>query len=229
MHYFIITMFIACNQLTIYKISHCVVGVHTLDIIFPKNWRWMTSTSSERHGLAVAWICTSSPKGVFHSAMTVDGSEGSKLAGTVGASEPQTLWSIFWREGYHLGQPVALLESRKEACRALPVGDSLASWPDNAGKKLALKNSTKNTVFVLSCASLGLHHLPTWARVKAKVKICTTRTSVSVYHDVVYNIQMKTFYVITKRIVCHPISNARLCKTPCWHNAHNVTADEWLN
>jgi hypothetical protein len=53
------------------------------------------------------------------------------------------------------------------------------------------------------------------------------KTSVSVY--VVYKTQMKTFYVITKRIERHPISNAGQCKTPCWHNAHNVTADELLN
>ena len=38
---------------------------------------------------------------------------------------------------------------------------SLASWPDNAGKKK--KEKTRNRVFVLSCASLVLHHLPTCA------------------------------------------------------------------
>ncbi len=110
----------------------------------------MTSTSSERHGLAVAWICTSGPKGVFHSAMTVDGSEGSKLAGTVGASEPQTLWSIFDAKAIILASQLHFLKAGMKAGKK-PAGPCKWEIPWPAGrimqgrnfKKVARKNSTK--------------------------------------------------------------------------------------
>ena len=137
----------------------------------------MTSTSSERHGLAVARIYTSSPKGVFHSAMTVHGSAGSKLAGTVGSSEPQALWSISDAKAVILASQLHNWKAGKKPARPWEI-----AWP--AGRIMQrrnlhqkIQNKRKNTVFVLSCALLGLHYLSTCARVKANMKICNNKTS----------------------------------------------------
>jgi len=61
--------------------------------------------------------------------MTVDGSAGSKLAGTVGASEPQTLWSIFDAKAIILASQLHYLKAGKK-----PAGPCQWEIPWPAGR-----------------------------------------------------------------------------------------------
>ena len=77
--------------------------------------------------------------------MTVDGSEGSKLAGTVGASEPQTLWSISDAKAIILSSQLHNLKAGKK-----PAGPWKIPWAAgrimqgrNLQQKIKNKRETK--------------------------------------------------------------------------------------
>ncbi len=83
-----------------------VIHVRTENVMFAKDWRWNTGTSSKRNWLAVAGIRASSskPEGGLLSAMTVHCVMCIKLAGTVGTSEPSSLGKAMLHSWSHNAQ-----------------------------------------------------------------------------------------------------------------------------
>ena len=120
--------------------------------MFPNKWCCDASTTSKGHRLAVAGISAFSPLGGLLLAMTFHGATCFELAGTVGTSEPHSLGN-------------AMLSSWSHNARNLKppaVSWNMIPWRAGRNRNLRQKNRepTIYKVLVLSCACLGLFHLP---------------------------------------------------------------------
>ncbi len=138
----------------------------------------MTSTSSERHGLAVAWIYTSSPKGVHptrRSAMPVQLCEHVAASSSrplqLRASQPDAAPrpSSAGPCRCHCADPAGHACTTRIGAGPLLPSDLELALPSNVKNKQKNQEETRNKV-------LALHHLSTCARVKVNVRICNTKT-----------------------------------------------------
>ena len=159
--------------------------------MFPNDWRWSTCTSSKRNRLAVAWNGASSSKGGLLSAMTVHGMTCFYLAGTVGTSEPHSLGNAMLSSWSHNARN---LKQPAGSWNMIPWRAGQNRRPIMHGRNVQQKNweKTINKVFVLSCACLGLYHLPTCA--SDTEGICNHKHAGCVSHGGNDNMKMTTSY-----------------------------------